>query len=133
MQIRQIINKGIRTSGLVEVKLPDTDSKNVQGNNAQTYCSRYEGLKGLFRKDVDETKKFGRRICDKVIQELNNRGFFTTDEVLNDGVSAKEVEQIFQQTKADREDDLVTIFAYEREEAQRTKNFLDELLLEENS
>jgi Glu-tRNA(Gln) amidotransferase subunit E-like FAD-binding protein len=83
----------------------------------------------LFKKDVEETKKFGRRVCDRVIQELNNRGFFTTDEVPNYGISPREVEQIFQDTKADKENDLIAIFAYNREEAQRTKDFLDELLL----
>ncbi len=88
------------------------------------------GLKGLFRKDIEETRVFGRRICDKVAAIMNNHGFFTTDELPNYGLSEREKESIFRQTNADSQDDLVVIFAYAAEESKASKTLFESLLRE---
>jgi Glu-tRNA(Gln) amidotransferase subunit E-like FAD-binding protein len=88
------------------------------------------GLKGLFRKDIEETRVFGRRICDRVTAIMKNHGFFTTDELPNYGLSEREKEMIFEQTDADSRCDLVVILVYSIEEAKASKTLLESFLRE---
>jgi len=125
--VKEILYKGIESSYLMEIKLLQTRSNIIQQNRGIIYCSVYKGLKGLFRKDIEETKKFGRVICDTIKEKLKCKGFFTTDELPRYGVSRKETKTILKETNAEK-NDLVVIFAYGREEAQRTKDLLDQLL-----
>ena len=122
--------KQVILSDLVSIKFSDTKSYIIRNNGNIVYCAKYRGLKGLFRKDVEETRAFGRRVCDTVAARMKNRGFFTTDELPNYGLSELEKEMIFEQTDADGQDDLVVIFAYCADEAKRSKTLFEALLRE---
>jgi Glu-tRNA(Gln) amidotransferase subunit E-like FAD-binding protein len=119
--------KEIKSSELIEVRLPSTKSRIVKENNGIIYCSVYKELKGSFRKDVEGTKKFGRKICDEVKQNLSTQGFFTSDELPNYGLNKRDTEIILRETQA-AQNDLVVIFAYGKIESQKAKEFLDGLL-----
>lgn len=127
MKVQEILKNRVESSDLIEIELPKTKSQIVQENKDMIYCSVYKGLRGLFRKDVEETRKFGRKICDAVKEKLDNDGFFTTDELPNYGVGGEEKETILKETKAEK-DDLVAVFVYDEDEARKTKNLLDKLL-----
>ena len=60
MSVKNIFTETISPSVLYLVKLPGTNSRIIQKNNYQVYCAKYPMYKGLFRKDIAETKKFGR-------------------------------------------------------------------------
>jgi Glu-tRNA(Gln) amidotransferase subunit E-like FAD-binding protein len=122
--------KQVILSDLISVKFSNTKSHIVESNGNVIYCANYRGLKGLFRKDIEETRVFGRRICDTVAAEMMNRGFFTTDELPNYGLSKREKGMIIEQTDADRQCDLVVVFAYNIEEAKASKTVLESLLRE---
>jgi len=122
--------KQIIFSDLVSIEFSDTKSNIVQANGNVVYCAKYMGLKGLFRKDIEETRAFGRRVCDKVAAIMKNHGFFTTDELPNYGLSEQEKEFIFRETTADSGDDLVVIFAYCADEAKASKTLFESLLRE---
>jgi Glu-tRNA(Gln) amidotransferase subunit E-like FAD-binding protein len=122
--------KQVILSDLISVKFSSTKSHIVQSNGNVIYCAKYRGLKGLFRKNIEETRVFGRRICDTVAVKMNNHGFFTTDELPNYGLSEREKEMILEQTDADSECDLVVVFAYSIEEAKASKTVLESLLRE---
>lgn len=81
----------------------------------------------MFDKSIKKKNKFGIKICNIVKKNLNNHGFFTSDELPGYGISKGEKEFIFKITKA-KENDLVVLFAYDKKESQRTKDFLDGVL-----
>jgi len=120
----------IKSSKLIKIKLSKTNSHIIQQNKGIFFCSVYLGLKGIFKKDIKEHNKFGRKICDIVKEKINNHGFFTSDELPSYGISKKELKEIYNQTKAE-ENDLIIIFAYNKKESQKTKEFLDKLLKEQ--
>jgi glutamyl-tRNA(Gln) amidotransferase subunit E len=122
--------KQVILSDLVSVILLNTKSRIVQNNGNKIFCAKYMGLKGLFRKDIVETRVFGRQICNRVSATMKNRGFFTTDELPNYGLSERDREMIFEQTDADSQSDLVAIFAYSIEEAKKSKTLLESCLRE---
>ena len=127
MAVREILGRGISSSGIVEVRLPSTKSQIISQNKGLVYCSVYKGLRGLFRKDIEETREFGRRICDSVKEKLGNNGFFTSDELPNYGISEEEKAKIANEAGAGA-DDLVAIVVYDKEESKKTKELLDKLL-----
>jgi len=89
-------------------------------------------MKGLFRKDVDETKKYGRLVCDTVAEKLDNFGFFTSDERpeygISYGISEKEYTYIFEQVGAKEDEHLIAMFAYPERESLESKIFFEKLL-----
>lgn len=117
----------IKSSNLIKIELPKTKSHIIQQNKGIIFCSVYKGLKGIFRKDIEEANKLGDEICNMVKEELNNQGFFSIDELPGYGISKKDTETILKKTKAG-EKDLVLIFAYNKRDSQKTKEFLDETL-----
>jgi glutamyl-tRNA(Gln) amidotransferase subunit E len=127
MTVKEILSKGVKSSDLIEIRLPKTESNIIKQNKGILFCSKYEGFKGLFRKDDEETSEFGRKICDKVKEELGNQGFFTSDELPNYGISEDELASILKMTNAG-EDDLIVFLIYDKAEAQKTKELLDRLL-----
>lgn len=137
MRIHTILARGIQSSDLMLVTLPDTRSRIIQRNASSVYCAVYYRLKGLFRKDRQDTKRFGRQVCDIVAARMKNHGFFTTDERpcygISYGISEQEYASIFEMTQADESKDLVAMFAYPQIEAYRTKNYLDTILQSHNS
>jgi len=55
MVVQQILSNGLKSSDLILINLPGTGSRIIQQNGNKIWCSKYERLKGLFRKDIDET------------------------------------------------------------------------------
>ncbi|MGH7901352.1 MAG: GAD domain-containing protein [Thermodesulfobacteriota bacterium] len=103
--------KQVILSDLISIKFSITRSCIVQSNGNVINYANYRGLKGLFRKDVEETRAFGRRVCDTVAAKMRNHGFFTTDKLPNYGLSEQEKEMILEETNANNRCDLVAIFA----------------------
>lgn len=132
MVVNEILEEPISPSVLYLVKLPDTKSKIVKNNNHSIYCAKYPHYKGLFRKDVKETKKFGRMFCDKVADKMDNFGFFTSDERpkygISYGITEKEYDYILEQISADEEHHLVVMFAYPEREALETQTYFENML-----
>jgi Glu-tRNA(Gln) amidotransferase subunit E-like FAD-binding protein len=127
--IRKKLAKTIDSSGLIAVHLSNTKSNIIHSNGEVIYCSVYKGCRGLFIKGKDNhaTEIFGRIVCDEVIERLNNKGFMTSDELPNYGISQKDLEILLKETAA-AIDDLVVIFAYPLSKAHSTKELLDKLL-----
>ncbi len=113
---------------LVPISLFPLRSRIIHQNGGVVYAARYCGLKGLFRKDVEHTLVFGRKVCDLVKFNMGNAGFFTSDELPRYGISFAEKEFIMNSMGATK-DDLVVLFAYEYGEALRTKECFEFILL----
>ena len=132
MIVDSIFKEPISPSALYLVRLPDTKSKIIQNNNCMIYCAKYPLYKGLFRKDIDETKKFGRMFCDRVADKMDNFGFFTSDERpkygISYGITEKEYDYILDQIEADAEHHLVVMFAYPEREALETQTYFEKML-----
>lgn len=132
MVVDTIFEESISPSVLYLVKLPDTKSIIIKQNNRQVYCAKYANYKGLFRKDVVETKQFGRLFCDDVAHKMKNFGFFTSDERpkygISYGITEKEYDYILEQISADDEHHLVVMFAYPEREALETQTYFENML-----
>jgi len=132
MSVKNIFAETISPSVLYLVELPGTKSRIIQKNNNKIYCAKYPKYKGLFRKDIDETKKFGRMLCDNVAEKMNNFGFFTSDERpkygISYGLSENEYDYILEQISADDDHHLVVMFAYPEKEALETQTYFENML-----
>lgn len=132
MSVKDIFEEAISPSVIYLVELPNTKSRIIQKNNHKVYCAKYPMYKGLFRKDIDETKKFGRMICDRVARKMNNFGFFTSDERpkygISYGLTEEEYDYILEQISADEDHHLVVMFAYPEKEALETLTFFENML-----
>ena len=130
--VKDLMLYPVSQSILYFVDLPGTKCKIIQNNCNKLYCAKYPMIKGLFRKDVDETKKYGRIICDKVAEKLDNFGFFTSDERpkygISYGISEKEYAYMFELIGAKEDEHLVAMFAYPQREALESKIFFEKLL-----
>ncbi len=135
MTVKDIVLNAISPSPLFLVELPDTKCRIIKNNHSRVYCGVYPLIGGLFRKDVEETKKFGRAMCDAVAEKMNNHGFFTTDETpehgISYGLSEREYEYIYERTGASKDRHLVVMFAYPEREALETQTCFEELLRRE--
>jgi len=135
MNVKDIVLNAISPSPLFLVQLPETKCRIIKNNGSKVYCGVYPLISGLFRKDVEETRKFGRAMCDEVAGKMNNHGFFTTDETpeygISYGLSGKEYEYIYEQTGASRDRHLVVMFAYPEREALETQTCFEEILRKE--
>lgn len=130
--VKNLMYYPVSPSTLYLVEFPKTKCKIIKNNGNKIYCSKYPLIKGLFRKDVDETKKYGRIICDTVAEKFDNFGFFTSDERpeygISYGISKKEYEYIFDYIDAKEEEHLVVMFAYPEREALHSQDFFEKLL-----
>lgn len=130
--LKSIISTPISPSVLYLVELPETECKIIKANGGKLYCGKYPQVSGLFRKDIEETRKFGRKFCDNVAAKMDNYGFFTSDETpeygINYGISEDEYDYIFEQIGAERERHLVVMFAYPEREALETKIYFENLM-----
>jgi len=135
MTVKKILLNAVSPSPLYLVELPDTKCRIIKKNGSKVYCGVYPLIDGLFRKDVEETKRFGRAMCDTVAGKMNNHGFFTTDETpefgISYGLSEREYEYIYEHTGASRDRHLVVMFAYHEREALETQACFEELLRKE--
>lgn len=130
--VKNLMYYPVGPSPLYLVELPKTKCKIIKNNGNKIYCAKYPLIKGLFRKDVDETKKYGRLICDTVAEKLKNFGFFTSDERPEYGISysisEKEYDFIFKQLGAKEDEHLVVMFAYGDKEALKSQDFFEKLI-----
>jgi Glu-tRNA(Gln) amidotransferase subunit E-like FAD-binding protein len=130
--VKNLMYYPVGPSPLYLVHLPKTKCKIIKNNGYKIYCAKYPLIKGLFRKDVDETKKYGRLICDTVAAKFNNFGFFTSDERpeygVSYGITKKEYDYIFEQVGAREEEHLVVMFAYDEKEALKSQDFFEKLI-----
>ncbi len=132
MTVKELVLNAITPSPLFLIELPNTKCRIIKNNDSRVYCGVYPLIGGLFRKDIEETKKFGRAMCDEVAQKMDNHGFFTTDETpeygISYGISEEEYQKIFEQTGASPDRHLVVMFAYPEREALETQTCFEELL-----
>lgn len=132
MTVKELVLNAITPSPLFLVELPNTKCRIIKNNDSRVYCGVYPRVSGLFRKDMEETKKFGRAVCDAVAEKMDNHGFFTTDETpeygISYGISEEEYQKIFEQTGASPDHHLVVMFAYPEREALETQTYFEELL-----
>ena len=132
MTVKELVLNAISPSPLFLIELPNTKCRIVKNNGSRVYCGVYPLIGGLFRKDAEETKKFGRAMCDSVAEKMNNHGFFTTDETpdygISYGLSVKEYKHIYERTGASKDRHLVVMFAYPEREAIETQTCFEELL-----
>lgn len=132
MIVNNILSNAVSPSPLIKVHLPKTKSKIIKNNNNIIYCAKYPYLAGLFRKDIEETRKYGRKFCDEVAENMDNYGFFTTDERpeygISYGISKKDYAEIFRKTEFKENRDLVVMFAYPEREALETKLYFEKRL-----
>ena len=123
----KIKNTKFGVSNLIRINLPNSKSRIIQKNNGEIYCAVYSGLAGLFNKEIEKTALFGKALCDKVKKKFNNEGFFTSDELPRYGISKEDVQIIFRNTKAKKED-LIIFFAYDKENSEKVNNFVEKEL-----
>ena len=130
--VKDLMSYPVSPSPLYLVELPKTKCKIIKNNNNQIYCAKYPLIKGLFRKDIDETKKYGRLICDTVAEKMENFGFFTSDERpeygISYGITKQEYDYIFETVEAKEDEHLVVMFAYPEKEALHSQDFFEKLL-----
>jgi Glu-tRNA(Gln) amidotransferase subunit E-like FAD-binding protein len=115
----------LKVGPLQKIYIPETRSEIIKKNDHTLWCSVFYGLKDLFRKDVDITFAYGRRVCDTVKAEFNCYGFFTSDELPRYGITRADKRAIYQQLGEDlKSKNLVTIYAYPEEIATKIRTFL---------
>jgi Glu-tRNA(Gln) amidotransferase subunit E-like FAD-binding protein len=135
MTVKDLVLNAISPSPLFLVELPDTKCRIIKNNDARVYCGVYPLIGGLFRKDVEATKKFDRAMCDAVAKKMDNHGFFTSDETpeygISYGISEEEYQRIFEQTGASKDRHLIVMFAYPEREALETQTCFEKLLRKE--
>ena len=132
MGVRELVLNAISPSPLYLVGMPDTKCKIIKNNNGSIYCAKYPNIKGLFRKDIEETRKFGRKFCDDVGAKMENYGFFTSDERpkygISYGITEEEYDYIFEQIQAREDEHLVVMFAYPERESLETQTYFEKLV-----
>ena len=96
---------------ITKISLPNCGSRILTENANILYCTKFIGLEGLFRKDVEETFKYGRLACDSVKRDFNCDGFFTSDELPRYGINRKDIRDIFKIMDKKRGDGDLLIFS----------------------
>lgn len=115
------------TPPFIAIFFPHTKSKIVRQNESKLYACIYQGLAGIFRKDIESSFVFGRKVCDAVKEEMQNQGFFTSDELPHYGITQAENERLYVETQA-KEGDLIVLFAYSYQESLATRQCLEKHL-----
>jgi Glu-tRNA(Gln) amidotransferase subunit E-like FAD-binding protein len=115
----------IEVGSLVPVHFPQTRSGILQVNGNMAYCCTFAGLEGLFRKDQDATRVYGRGLCDYVKAAYHCDGFFTSDELPRYGITRAEIRSMYKAMRVEpREGVLIAIFAYDYFLSSRIRGFL---------
>lgn len=125
--LNQNNKKVIFHSKLIKIYLKDCNSNIIKSNNNILYAAKYEGLAGLFSKEVDDTKAFGRVMCDLAKLIFNSHGFFTSDELPRYGINRVESKEIFKITDKGLTD-LIILFAYDRYTSNQMNKFVSKQL-----
>jgi len=98
------------------ITFKDTHSLLLQNNGNMLYAVVCKGLVGLFCKEVESSRVWGREVCDKVKAAMGNKGFFSSDELPRYGITRAEKRYLYAQCKADAAD-LILLYAYSQQEA----------------
>lgn len=115
----------IEVGSLIPVHFPDTRSAILQGNGHMAHCCTFAGLEGLFRKDQEATRIYGRGLCDFVKDTFHCDGFFTSDELPRYGITRPEIRSIYKTMRVTHgEGVLIAIFAYDYFLSSRIRGFL---------
>lgn len=105
------------TSSLMQlITFKDTHSHLLQNNGNMLYAVVCKGLAGLFCKEVESSRIWGREVCDKVKAAMGNKGFFSSDELPRYGITRAEKRYLYAQCEADAAD-LILLYAYSQQEA----------------
>lgn len=123
-----ILCSGVARTSLVELRLSSSTSRLVVNNDGLLFAVVYEGLAGLFRKDMPASLVFGRLVCDLVAMLSGVDGFFTTDELPRYGVDQADLDEIVSALKIDARRDLAVLFAYDYSRSCKACCCLDQLL-----
>jgi len=120
---------GPEVISLTEISLEGTKSKIVQANKSKLYAISIRGFEGLFRKDSDLPRRFGRQVCDFVKEAKQSEGFFTSDELPKYGLSRPETRIINEHMgKTDGDGYLIVLCAYPKDQSIEILNFVVEIL-----
>lgn len=112
-------------SQLVPIHFESTRSNILRANNNTACCCVFDGLEGLFRKDREPTRRYGRRVCDLFKTVFHNDGFFTSDELPRYGISRGDMRTLFNEMNKESGDGkLIVVFAYDFETASQAREFL---------
>ena len=115
----------ISASPLVAVQFEDTKSGILENNHNMAYCFVLSGIEGLFRKDREPTLRYGRGVCDKVKDDFNCAGFFTSDELPRYGITRAERRYLLDVMGTESGDgNLVVMLAYPHEMAVQIRQYL---------
>lgn len=112
---------------LLAIELPESKSEIVRSNNYMLYAAKYRGLAGLFSKEKQDTKLFGRAMCDYIKFRFSSHGFFTTDELPRYGITRAETRIIYNHADK-KEGDLIILFAYNKNKSQEINGHLCEII-----
>jgi hypothetical protein len=118
----------IEIGPVVSMLLPVEGSHLLRKSHGVAHCFTVYGLAGLFRKDVADTRAFGRNHCDQVKTRFNCDGFFTTDELPKYGIGEEHRNYINTQMEADPGHDVTVITLYDRAKAADIRGWLSEQL-----
>ncbi|MEW2557541.1 hypothetical protein [Streptomyces griseorubiginosus] len=105
--------------------LPDSSSRILAQTDGMLHGFCIRNGKGMFSKEHDVSRAFGRKWCDRVREEFDCAGFFTTDELPRYGLTTDDSETLFLlYRKADINTDVLVLITYEIGLAQRIRAFL---------
>jgi Glu-tRNA(Gln) amidotransferase subunit E-like FAD-binding protein len=122
----------VEVSALVPVSFPDTRSGILGANGSMAWCCTFGGLEGLFRKDQDLPRAYGRHLCDLVKVTFDCGGFFTSDELPRYGITRAEIRYLYQTMRVQPGSGvLIAIFAYDEALSARIRGFLIDYFAQE--
>lgn len=117
---------------LRQVHFNETRSGILQANDNMAFCFKLLGLEGLFRKDQEPSKQYGRYVCDLVKDTFDCGGFFTSDELPRYGITRREKRYLFtEMDKTPSDGDLVVICVYDADLSTRIRDYLIDYLRQE--
>ncbi|APB32682.1 Archaeal Glu-tRNAGln amidotransferase subunit E (contains GAD domain) [Gloeomargarita lithophora Alchichica-D10] len=116
----------VTVGDLIPVYFPGTHSGILLANGGMAYCCAFDGIEGLFRKDQDATRRYGRQVCDLVKEVFGCDGFFTSDELPRYGITRAEVRALYAAMHKQPGDGvLIAVFAYDARLAAHIRSFLE--------
>lgn len=123
-KIRERVGNKKAVKGEIKKIRLDSESRIIKENNGKLYCLPIYGVSGLFNKNPSskETILFGKRLCNEVKTVFHSKGFFSTDELPNYGITARQKEYIKSKFNAGK-NDLVLFAAYDEKLSKQILNY----------
>jgi Glu-tRNA(Gln) amidotransferase subunit E-like FAD-binding protein len=123
--------KCLKFHPLEEIFFEDHNSLILRAKLNKIHFFRVDGLEGAFVKEGENTRRFGRKICDLVKEKFSCMGFFTSDELPRYGISRKQKKAMFEIINK-KEGQLIIFLAYDRDKADIIRKYLIEVCSDEN-